>query len=100
VIAWNAVDDEQRWLALTASDAPVAFQALRHLWAHPKEAVAFLKARMAGTADVRLATRACEVLELIATHDAVDILMTWAGGPSENLLAKEAKQTLRRLQRI
>jgi hypothetical protein len=99
VVSWNSVDDEQRWQALTASEATTAFQVLRHLWAHPKEAVVFLKARIAETADARLATRACEVLELIASNEARGVLSAWAEGPAESLLAKEAKETLLRMLR-
>jgi hypothetical protein len=97
-VSWSSISDEHRWQSLAGADAPAAFQVLRQMWANPNEAVQFLKARIADSADARLAARACEVLELIATSEAKGVLSSWAEGPAQSLLAKEARESLRRMQ--
>jgi len=94
---WKPADDAGRWSALTGENAPGAFQALRQLWAHPDKAVPFLKARVSAGADGRLASRACEALELIATADAREVLSGWAAGEADSPLVREARESLRRL---
>jgi hypothetical protein len=43
---WGAKPEADLWAALSDPDAEKAFGAIRHLWAHPAEAVPFLKARV------------------------------------------------------
>jgi WD40 repeat protein len=97
VPVWNSAHDEQRWAALCGSDSGDAFLALRQLWSHPERAIEFLKARMAASSDARLAARGCEALELIATPKAKQLLADWATGLPDFPLAREAKDSLRRL---
>jgi Tol biopolymer transport system component len=97
VPAWDRATDAGRWLALTADEAGAAFQAVRQLWTAPEKAVPFLKARVGAKADVRLASRSCEILELIGTADAKEVLAVWAKGDPDSPLVKEASESLRRL---
>ncbi|HKB05018.1 MAG TPA: sigma-70 family RNA polymerase sigma factor [Gemmataceae bacterium] len=94
---WEFAQGEQRWSALQADDAARAFYALRQIWSNPVEAVRFLKARVTALVDARLAARACEGLEVLATADAKTLLTAWADGPSDAPLTREAKDSLRRL---
>ena len=97
VLEWDAADDDKWWAALTSEDSAEGFQSVRQLWAHPANAVPFLKSRVAEIADARLSARACEVLELIGGVDAKAVLVAWAGGPSDSSRTKEAKDSLRRM---
>jgi hypothetical protein len=97
---WKPAGDADRWAALTGDDAAAAFGALRQLWAHPAKAVPFLTARVGAGPAARLAARACEALELIGTADAKQVLAGWARGDSESPLAKESKDSLRRLSAV
>ncbi|HKB05578.1 MAG TPA: hypothetical protein VKD90_25360, partial [Gemmataceae bacterium] len=94
---WDRVADAGRLSALTGNEAGAAFQAVRQLWAAPEKAVPYLRARVGAKADARLASRACEVLELIGTADAKAVLAVWAKGDPESPLVKEASESLRRL---
>jgi hypothetical protein len=42
--------------------------------------------------------RACEVLEGIATPDALKVLRTWSAGPEHCRLTIEAKESLERIR--
>jgi WD40 repeat protein len=97
VAGWNPAADADRWAALMGDQAPAAFQALRQCWANPEKAVPFVRARVGAQADARLASRACEAMELIATADAKGVLAVWAQGPVASPLVREAKDSLRRL---
>ena len=94
---WDPAHDDRRWDALTGDDAPEAFQAVRHLWANPVKAIPFLNNLVKSTADAKVASRACESLELMATADARALLTAWADGPPDAPRTKEAKDSLRRL---
>src|SRR5262249_17971523 len=94
---WAAADDDKRWAALTSERAAEGFRAVRKLWAHPANAIPFLKNRVAKTADARLSARACEVLELIGGADAKETLLSWTSGPADAPRTNEAKDSLRRL---
>jgi RNA polymerase sigma factor (sigma-70 family) len=94
---WDSARDEDRWAALCGSDAAAAFQSLRELWTHPKEAVPFLKSRMHEPLDARTSARVCEALELIATADAMEMLASWASHRDEGPITTEAIHSLMRL---
>jgi RNA polymerase sigma factor (sigma-70 family) len=94
---WDGGQSDQRWTALRADDAAQAFYALRQLWSNPAEAVRFLKARVTAAVDARLAARACEGLEVVATADAKELLTAWSTGPADAPLTREAHDSLKRL---
>jgi hypothetical protein len=94
---WTPAVDPRLWADLTGTNAGPAFDALRQLWGHPVEAVAFLRGRVPVHADTGLAARACEALELPATDDAMQLLASWAAGPVQAPRTREARESLRRL---
>jgi WD40 repeat protein len=97
--AWEQDREDELWSALGGSGAPEAFRAIRTLWAQPDRAIRFLKARVVADCDARLASRSCEILELIATSEARSLLSEWAASAPKGALAREAKDSLRRLLR-
>jgi RNA polymerase sigma factor (sigma-70 family) len=107
VYLWDVAGDRtgtQDWAAgsvadLETDDAPKAFAAVRRIWAHPDKALPYLKERVTKTATVALAARACEALELPATTGGVALLREWAAGPPDAPRTREAKESLRRLDR-
>ncbi len=96
-VEWKPANDDVRWANLCDSDASAAFRSLRQLWAHPDQAVAFLKARISRSVDARVASRVCEALELIRTPDARALLVKWAASSAHNPLSNEANCSLKRL---
>jgi hypothetical protein len=98
--AWDPAAGARRWDALAGADAERAFGAIRELWSHPAEGAAFLRTQVPPDADARLASRACEALELPANEDGKRLLTEWAAGPVEAARTREAKESLRRLARV
>jgi WD40 repeat protein len=97
VPAWDRTAGDRRWAALTGAAAEPAFAAIRELWTHPAEAAAFLRSRVPADADARLASRACEALELPATKNGKNLLKEWAAGPADAPRTQEAAGALTRL---
>lgn len=105
VYLWDVAGDRtapQAWSAgavaeLERDDAPRAFAAIRRLWAHPAEALPFLRGRVTPAAAVPFAARACEAIELPGTADGVALLREWAAGPPDAPRTREAQDAVRRL---
>ncbi len=107
VYLWDVTGDRtgtQEWAAgsvadLEKDDAPKAFAAVRRIWANPDKALPFLRERVTKTVTAATAARACEALELPATTGGVALLREWAAGSPDAPRTREAKESLRRLER-